>query len=497
MPDVANVADALLCRNLQVRPDKVALISAGERVTYRELADRAGRFANLLKARGLVPGDRLLLALPDGAGFLYAFLGSILAGCTPVLLNPGLPPCDVAFIARDVSAKTVVTEPGCPAATAAPAPLLVSSDGALVEELLRHPARVTPRVPARDDIAFMQFSSGSTGRPKGIPHRHGDVPFVIATFARQVLSLDEHDVVCCAPKLYFVYGLCNSILFPLDAGATAVLNPGPPTPETMIRLIREHRATIFCGVPFHYSLLLQSLPEGAKLESLRLCVSAGEALPESLLTQWMARQGVDILNCLGSTESLSVYLSNRPGQVIPGSCGRVIPPYEVKVADEAGDPLPSGQAGELLVRGGSILPFYWNQPHKTAQTILPGGWLRTGDVFVERDGVYYHQGRSDDLFKVAGQWVSPARIEDALRGHPAVTECAVVAKPVAEMLRPFAYVVLAPGRTPAGELMAEFRDFLGRQLPPHQIPVWFHFVDELPKTPTGKVQRFKLRELAE
>jgi benzoate-CoA ligase len=493
VPAIANAALGLLKPNLLKRPEKVALRSGAEGVTHRELFEYSQRFAQFLSARIRERGTRVALVLPDGFSFYYSFLGSLLAGQVPVLLNPGLQRDDYAIIFEDVGVQTLVTTPGSVAATVGLEPVLVSSDRAFVQELPALDPAFLPYSPNVDDVAFVLMSSGSTGRPKGVPHRHDDIRYAFEVYGRPILELTEKDVVFSTSKLFFTYGFGTSIYLPLSAGSTVVLNPDRPTPQTILRILREERPTLFCGVPSIYSTLLRCLDGSEDLASVRLWISAGEALPDSLYNEWKMTTGVEILDNFGSTEALCPFVANRPGAVVPGSCGRVVPPFELKIVDEAGHPQTPGQSGELLVRGASLFPYYWNQPEKTASTILPDGWVRTGDVFVERDGVYFHQGRADDLFKVEAQWVAPAKIETVLRTHPAVTECAVVGKPVSDMLRPWAFVVLAPGFVPGGELIAEIRDFLRARIPIHMIPVSFKFLDALPRTATGKIQRLVLK----
>ncbi|MEI8191905.1 MAG: benzoate-CoA ligase family protein, partial [candidate division NC10 bacterium] len=347
-----------------------------------------------------------------------------------------------------------------------------------------------------DDIAFLLYSSGSTGKPKGVPHRHGDMPFSAETFGRQVLGVSSDDLVFSASKLPFAYGLGNSISFPFSAGASVVLYPGGCTPDQVLRLITTYRPSLFFAVPTLYNLLLRTFEGEIRFPSLRLAVSAGEPLPASTYHAWKTRTGVELLDGIGSTEALHIFISNRSGDVRPGSSGRPIPLFEAKIVDETDRPVATGQAGHLLIRGKSTAPCYWNRPEKTQETMLADGWLRTGDIYVEEDGYYTYQGRGDDMFKVEAQWLSPIRVEDALRDHPAVLECAVTSRKLEGLVRPVAYVVPVEGVTTGPAIARDLLRHVSAKLPAWMCPVQVVFCAEIPKTSTGKVQRFRLRQAA-
>jgi len=500
MPLIRNAAISLLKTHLSARPDKTALISGERRCSYRQLWDYSHRFASFLDAQGVPSGARIAIVLPDGFSYYYVFFGCVLAGVVPVLVSTLLSRSEYDFILKDAEARLLVTTPGSPSGEIEQEhfrPVLVDSDESLQRALASYAADVVPYEPDATDIAFMLYSSGSTGNPKGVPHRHGDISFTVETFGKQILRLAESDIVYSSSKLFFAYGFGNSLSFPLSAGASVVLFPDRPTPNDVLRIIEEYRPTVFCGVPSLYNLLLKTSESASVFDSLRLCASAGEALPASIFSEWKSLTGLEIIDGIGSTELLHIFIANRPGASVPGSSGMIIPPFEAMIVDEGGNAVSPGDTGELLVRGSSGAPYYWNRPDKTSVTMLSDGWIRTGDVYRERDGFFFHEGRADDLFKVDAQWVAPATVENALRTHPAVLECAVVGRPVAGMLRPCAFVVPAPGHKESGALIGELRDHIRAQLPVHMIPVRFDFLDELPKTSTGKIQRFRLRDYPE
>ncbi len=497
MPAVQNIVQQILSPHLAARPDKTALIMGEQSLSYRQLAELAHRFANLLKTDSIARGARAVIALPDGFAWYAAFFGSLLAGVVPVLINPAVSRRDCDFILNDADAALLLAPAGSEAAKAAETLsgcrlMMVNNDASFQTALATHAAHSAPHEPQDTDTAFMLYTSGSTGEPKGVPHRHQDIAFTIDTFGKQVLQLTEDDIIFSTSKLFFAYGLGNSLTLPLAAGASVVLLPDMPTPETVLGILEQHRPTVLFGVPTFYNLLLKTMQDASQFTSLRLCVSAGEGLPASIEAEWKTLTGLDIISGYGSTETLYILLANSEGAKMPGSSGKVISPFETRIVDDAGQMVAPGEPGRLQVRGASIAWYYWNRPEKTAETMLHDGWLETGDIFTERDGWHFHQGRSNDLFKVAAQWVSPASVENALRTHPAVRECAVAGRAVADMLRPWAFVVPAQGIVQNGELLGELREHVSLQLPRHMVPVRFVFVEELPKTSTGKIQRFRL-----
>ena len=494
----SNAATALLGPNLATHPDKVAIIAGENTVTYRRLDELSSRFGSLLRSSGIQPGDRVVIIAGDSPGYFFALLGCLKAGAVAVLLNPGLSAKDYQFIFHDSGASALVSETTLAEALQAssvcslPAMLLDSPEFSAA--LAASSADLEPYAPFGEDFALILYSSGSTGAPKGVPHRHGDFIVTTDAFAGQALAMSERDVVFSASKLFFAYGLGNSFSFPLRFGATVVLFPGKPDSAEILRIISRHGVTVFFGVPVVYTMLLKTMDGKEGLSSLRLCVSAGEPLPVPLYREWVEATGIDIIDGIGSTEALHIYISNRCGAVMPGSAGRILPPFEARIVDDQGMPVPSGTPGNLLLRGNCIAPCYWNRPDKTAETMLADGWLSTGDIFVEEDGFFFYQGRSDDMFKVDAHWVSPARVESALLEHPAVMECAVGRRKVENLIRPMAYAVLNPGYEPGPKLERELRRFAARSLPPYMCPVQVEWVAALPKTATGKIQRFMLNK---
>jgi 4-hydroxybenzoate-CoA ligase len=348
-----------------------------------------------------------------------------------------------------------------------------------------------------DETAFWLYSSGSTGNPKGVRHVHSSPMETARLTGQACLGMREDDVVYSAAKLFFAYGLGNAMTFPLSVGATAVLRPERPTPELVFATLREHQPTFFFGVPTLYNAML-AYPQGTPETSsrrLRICVSAGEALPAEVGKAFAARFGVDILDGVGSTEMLHQYVCNSPGALRYGTSGRAVPGYEIRLVDEKGNEVVDGELGEMLVKGPSAADGYWNQRDKSRAT-FEGGWTRSGDKYTrDADGFYTYQGRTDDMFKVSGIWVSPFEVESALIGHDAVLEAAVVPKEDADgLVKPKAFIVLKPGQAAASRLPDELKEHVKAKAGMWKYPRWIEFVDGLPKTATGKIQRFKLRE---
>jgi len=493
-----NAAMALLTHNDGRRPDRIAFIDNGRPVTFGEVAARAAAIGRGLLAEGLEPGDRLALCLFDGVDLCCAFLGAIEVGVLPMPLNTLLTAPDYAHILADSGAvAAVVAEPLVEAWSRGAAesgwlgPIWVDAAPASDPGPASDPHPVAP-----NDRAFLLYSSGSTGRPKGVVHAHGALAQTADRFGRDVLGLRDGDVVYSAAKLFFAYGLGNSLTFPLAVGATSVLEAGRVTPDLVWRVLREHRVTVFFGVPTLFAALLASpdFPDRTDL-NLRLCVSAGEPLPAEISRAWTARTGVEIVDGIGSTEMLHIFLSNRPGAVTHGVTGRPVPGYEARLVGEGGGEVPVGELGELHVRGPSAALGYWNSPEKTTATFVDG-WVRTGDQFRQTpDGEFVYAGRADDMLKVSGIWVSPAEVEAALIEHDAVSEAAVIG--VADphgLTKTKAYVVLAPHAMASDELRTELQAFAKSRLAPHKYPRLIEFVADLPKTATGKIRRHVLRQ---
>jgi len=396
--------------------------------------------------------------------------------------------CDAGLMLTSSSVANVTGFPD------APPPCIVCGEQ-LSDQLLEFPAvPVQPVEMQFEDPAYMLYTSGSTGAPKGVPHRHADLLEAARRYAVHVVGMGADDIVFSASKLYFAYGLGNSMAFPLYVGATALLHPGSPLSDQLLSLIERHRPTLFFSVPTVYAQIIRSVSADRLSLPMRLCVSAGEALPEAVFQEWRRLTGVELLDGMGLTETTHIVISNRPGRALAGSTGQPVPGYEIRLVDDACAIVSSGAAGHLLIRGPGITPYYWNQPEKTAAAILPDGFIRTGDIFLEQEGCYYHRGRSDDMMKAGGQWISPVQVEEALRAHPAVADCAVAACRVGGLERPAAHVILQPGTSPGIPLEKELREFMAARLPGYMCPLLYRFVDDLPRTATGKVQRFKLKQ---
>lgn len=514
IPRDYNAAYDLIERNLRAgRGDKVAVIDDSGSYTYAQLAERIDRFAHSLGELGVRMEERVLLCMLDTIDFPTAFLGCIKAGVIPIPVNTLLTASDYTYMLGDSRARALVVSallvPTFAAAVEA-SPfvrnVIVSHRGggtpggnpkhADLEQLLAAPrGPFEPAPTCADDPCFWLYSSGSTGAPKGTVHVHSSLIHTAELYARPVLGIREHDVIFSAAKLFFAYGLGNGLTFPFAAGATAVLMAERPTPAAVSRVLRQHQPTIFCGVPTLYASMLASaeLPGSDDL-SIRRCTSAGESLPADIGRRWTEHFGVEILDGLGSTEMLHIFLSNRPGDVHYGTSGKPVPGYELRLVGDDGEPVMQGEPGELQVSGPTSAAFYWNNRAKTRDTFR-GLWTRSGDKYTQdEDGNFVYSGRNDDMLKVGGIYVSPIEVESALISHEAVLEAAVVGKADEDgLIKPLAFVVLKPGRYAAAELYDELKQHVKAKLAPYKYPRWIEFVEELPKTATGKIQRFKLR----
>ncbi|HYD57977.1 MAG TPA: benzoate-CoA ligase family protein [Burkholderiales bacterium] len=508
IPRSYNAAADLVERNLAAgRGGRVAFVDDAGKCTYAELAERVNRFGSGLLSLGLEMENRVLIAMVDTIDWPVAFLGSIRAGIIPIAVNTLLTTKDYEYMLSDSRAKALlVSEQLLPQF----APLLgklpflkhvivsgADSHGHLsFTEILGKGKPQLPVAPTtRDDACFWLYSSGSTGMPKGTVHVHSSMAMTAELYSKGVLGMKESDTIFSAAKLFFAYGLGNSLSFPLYAGATSVLMAERPTPDAVFKRLTERKPTIFFGVPTLYAGMLAStaFPRKETL-SLRACVSAGEALPEQIAKTFKDRVGVDILDGIGSTEMLHIFLSNRPGDLRYGTTGKAVPGYEVRLVDESGKEVAQGELGELQIKGPTHAMCYWNNREKSFSTFV-GGWTKSGDKYsVDKDGFYAYGGRSDDMLKVSGIWVSPAEVEAALVSHEAVLEAAVVGQEDEQKLvKPKAYIVLKPGHTASEDLKAALQQHVKSKLAPYKYPRWVEFLTELPKTATGKIQRFKLR----
>ncbi|MGJ4882623.1 MULTISPECIES: benzoate-CoA ligase family protein [unclassified Bradyrhizobium] len=504
-----NAVSWLLDRNVEAgRGDKLAYTDTVSELTYRGLQQQTCRVANMLRRLGVRREERVAMIMLDTVDFPAVFLGAMRAGVVPVPLNTLLTSEQYAYVLADCRARVLfVSEALYPVVKDIVGRMpdldcvVVSGANAfghklLTEELARESDQFDTVATHEDEPAFWLYSSGSTGMPKGVRHLHGNLAATAETYASQVLGIRESDVCLSAAKLFFAYGLGNALTFPLSVGATTILNSERPTPALMFKLLNRYNPTIFYGVPTLFAAMLhdESLRHEKAGSALRICTSAGEALPESVGNAWKARFGVDILDGVGSTELLHIFLSNVPGDIKYGSSGRPVPGYQVRLVNEAGQDVPDGEVGEMLVHAPSAGEGYWNQRHKTRST-FEGYWTRTGDKYVrDADGRYTFCGRSDDMFKVSGIWVSPFEVESALITHPAVLEAAVVPEADPEgLLKPKAYVVLRPS-VDRSTLHEALKEHVKQKIGPWKYPRWIEVVDSLPKTATGKIQRFKLRE---
>jgi benzoate-CoA ligase len=490
-----NAAEDLLGRNAG-RAEKIAYIDDAGACTYRELSRRVNRFASALQRLGVQPEQRILIAMLDTIDWPVAFLGAIKAGVIPVAANTLLTTADYAYMLDDSRACALfVSKPLLPQF----APLLSAMDHVVSDVGAFVDSGTDSCVPARttaDDPCFWLYSSGSTGAPKGTVHVHSSLAQTAELYAKPVLGIREDDVVFSAAKLFFAYGLGNALSFPLAVGATTVLMAERPTPQAVFQRLVERRPTIFYGVPTLYAALLAHAEFPQSL-NLRICTSAGEALPRELGERWKARTGVDVLDGIGSTEMLHIFLSNRPGEVRYGTTGRPVPGYEVRLTDEHGAQVATGEVGDLWINGPTAAACYWNQRDKSRATFC-GEWTKSGDKYsCDADGYYTYAGRSDDMLKVSGIYVSPFEVEAALASHDAVLEAAVVGMEDAEKLvKPKAFVVLKQGGDACDALKGALQQHVKGRLAPYKYPRWIEFVGELPKTATGKIQRFKLRPQA-
>jgi benzoate-CoA ligase family protein len=504
-----NVAVPFVDRHVEEgRGGKVGIRHDGGDVTYAMLADRVARCGNALLRLGLAQGARLLMVVKDCPEFFYLFWGAIKAGILPVPLNTLLRASDYKFIIEDSGCGAVVYSPEfadeVEAAVAAAAyrpihVMRVEGDGSSLRALLGEAPDTLSAAPASAvDDCFWLYSSGSTGRPKGAVHRHRDMVVTSQFSGVETLGVCSGDVCFSAARLFFAYGLGNAMTFPLWVGATSVLLADRPTPRSTFATIERFRPSLYFGVPTLYASQLLALETSKPdLSSLRLCVSGGEPLPAHILRKWQALTGTVILDGIGSTEALHNFISNRADDLRPGTSGRVVPGYEARIIGENGEPVRQGESGQLVIRGDSTAKYYWNNPERTRRTMVDG-WLLTGDTFLrDDDGYYVYRGRNDDMLKVGGIWCSPIEIEARLGEHPEVLEAAVVGRADANgLVKPEAWVVLKQECTDLAGMQRELVLHCKAKLAAYKYPRWFHFVPELPKTATGKIQRFRLRAVA-
>ncbi len=505
-----NAAVDMVDRNVREgRGAKVAFADPARRITYAELAEDVARVGPMLARLGLQREDRFAMIMQDTVDFPVLFWGAIRAGIIPIPLNTLLPVEQFRYILKDSRAKALFVSPShlevaeaASSGLGALKSLIVVGDGSTrhenFEKLLRAEAPDVPTETSSDEVAFWLYSSGSTGMPKGVRHIHTSLMQTARLYGQGVLGITSDDVCFTAGKLFHAYGLGNGMSFPMSVGATSVLLPGRPTPLAIFEVLKREQPTLFFGAPTLYAQILAEpncTPDNGS-KRLRWCVSAAEALPEHVGAEWKKRFGVDILDGIGSTEMLHIFISNQPGKLRYGTSGVPVPGYEARIVDEKGADVPDGELGELIVRGPTAAEGYWNQREKTRRT-FEGEWTRTGDVYCrDTDGMYRYCGRNDDMFKVSGLWVSPFDVESALMTHPSVLEAAVVAKKDNDgLLRPKAFITLKDeAKVDAEQLRESLKEHVKQQVGMWKYPRWIEVVDSLPKTATGKIQRFRLRE---
>ncbi len=481
----------------------IALRHDGGEITYAELAGDVGRAGNALLKLGLVPGDRLLMAALDGPMFFYVFWGAIKSGIIPIAASTFLKTADYQYLIDDAQCAGFLYS----SSLAAEVKDIVSShlrvtmplDGSksLAELAAAESPKLDPAPTTALTDCFWLYSSGSTGRPKGVVHVHRDMVATSERYGRKIAGIEPQDIVFCASKLFFSFGFGGGMTFPLWAGASIVVQPERVTAELALDTLERSGATIFFGVPTLYGQMVQAYEKQPRsLTALRRCLSAGEALPATIFNRWKELTSISILDGIGSTEVLHIFVSNRIDDIRPGTSGRPIPGYEVKIIGEDGNLVPYGEIGTLWVKGESNARCYWNNPEKSKKTMV-GEWLNTGDMYsVDPDGYYVNAGRGDDMLKVGAMWCSPIEIEAKLLEHPKVLEAAVIGRADENgLIKPAAYLVLKNPGDENGTSATELQQFCKTHLAGFKYPRWIHFVRDLPKTATGKIQRFKLREL--
>lgn len=507
IPNVMNASELFVDANVRDgRGANIAIVDAAldRMLTYNDVLTGVNRTGHALRRLGMRPEDRVMLILADSPAFVFSFFGAIKIGAVPIPVNTMLAPADYQYVLNDSRARVlIISDALAPIIETIRAELhylehLIVNDneGDLRSWITGERADLAAVPMSKDDTAFWLYSSGTTGFPKGAVHLQHDMACCARSVAQGVLGVTAHDRTYSVARLFFAYGLGNALYFPFSVGASTILDPQKADALRAFNIIERFRPTIFYAVPTAYSGMLAAAESGhpCHLASVRLCSSAGEPLAASLYERWRARFGTEILDGIGSTEVLHTFISNRPGRVRPGSSGEVVPGFDVRVVDAEGHDVADGEIGDLLVRGDSTCAYYWNKHEQTKRTII-GEWIRTGDKYSrDADGYYWYQGRSDDMLKVRGYWVSPAEVEAAIVAHPAVLECAVVGREDAERLvTPIAYTVLKDPSAASTALAAELREFVKARLAPYKCPRRIEFVATVPKTATGKIQRYKLR----
>jgi benzoate-CoA ligase len=486
---------------------RTAILCGDQAISYQEVLAEVNRAGNALLELGVEIENRVALLLLDCPEFAYAFFGAIKIGAVPVPINTLLKPQDYGYLLRDSRARALIVSAELLSSVESILPTLermrhvvvvgeAARYASFAQLLQRQAADLEAADTCKDDVAFWLYTSGTTGMSRAAVHLQHDMVYCSRLYADSILNIGPEDRTFSIAKLYFAYGLGNALYCPFAVGASTVFFPGRPMPEAVFTTVKRYRPTLFFGVPTAYAAMLHAAEQGAEADfsSVRLCVSAGEPLPAGLYRRWLDRFGVEILDGIGSTEVLHIFLSNRPGSVRPGSSGLPVPGYEAQIVDDDGATVGPGEIGNLMVRGDSTCAYYWNK-HDASRRQIAGEWIRTGDKYhTDEDGYFWYDGRSDDMLKAGGIWVSPTEVEGVIVEHPAVLECAVVgAEDEERLVKPKAYVVLKDGAQAADGLVLEIQELVKGRLAPYKYPRWIEFVDDLPKTATGKIQRYKLR----
>ncbi|MBI3436923.1 MAG: benzoate-CoA ligase family protein [Proteobacteria bacterium] len=506
-----NIVDYLFETSLQRGGDY--LISPDRTWTFAQIADRVGRIGNYLKSIGLQPGQRVLFSVVDGVDFASLFLATMKIGAIAIPINTYLKPQDYAYYIRDSECMAVVVDHSLAPMIVQlratfPAVKHVIATGRRVanlpfldEDSDRQDEQCESHATNPDDMAFWLYSSGSTGNPKGVVHTGNHIYWATELFGSRTMKITERDVILCPPKMYFAFGLGCQIYFPLRRGAQNIVNPDPISPDAVWKQWLDHEPTVIIGVPTLFAALLRIAEEKIGAERvrhasrrLRYCVSGGEVLPAALMQRWKAFANVQILDGVGTTEMTHMFMLNDLERPVPGSCGCLVKGYRAELVDDQNQPVPQGEIGNLRAFGPTAALSYWNKPEKTKE-VMGGGGVLTGDkMYQDADGNFFLVGRSDDMLRVGGIWVSPAEVESVIAQHDAVLECAVVGIPDAEdMIKPKAFVVLRNGGD-KDQIAEQLRSHVRERLAHIKCPRWFEFIDELPKTSTGKIQRFRLRQ---
>jgi acetyl-CoA synthetase len=515
IPERYNASRILFDNLVHGRGHRLALTGPGGTRSYAELCAEASQWGHGFRSLGLNRGDRILMFLDDTPAYPAAFFGAVRSGFVPLLISTVTPPDLLQFYLSDAGASVAVTDAefcarfDAVACKDTPLYTLIVVNGTVGDHavpktlaadawLRNFPTDLPAADTHRNEMAFWMYSSGSTGRPKGIVHLQHDMAYSEAAFARNVLKLGPDDICFSVPKIFFAYGFGNAITFPFSVGAATLLLPGQPKPAPIFAAIEQFRPTVFFGLPTLYTSLTKADGAAGKdFSSLRLALSAAEVLSAEVFNGWKALTGLEILEGLGSTEALHIYLSNRPEKIKPGAAGLRVPGYEIALRDKDGREVGDNEEGIMWVRGDSNTPLYWNRPDKSAETIREGGWIYTGDRFVrDSDGFHFFRGRADDLIKISGQWVYPLEVELCLAEHPDVRECAVFAAELPDRRMTLkAVVVMNKSGFDADDTTKRLQDFVKAKLLPHKYPREVRFLDELPKTGTGKIDRQALLKM--